>query len=64
MDIKNKVIYFNSRFTTKAATEEEVDSITIEGYASTNDVDRVGDVVPPYRDWETDRKSTRLNSSH
>ena len=19
---------------------------------------------PPYRDWETDRKSTRLNSSH
>ena len=20
--------------------------------------------VPPYRDWETDRKSTRLNSSH
>jgi len=46
MDIKNKVIYFNSRFTTKAATEEEADSIVIEGYASTNDVDRVGDVVP------------------
>ena len=20
--------------------------------------------LPPYRDWETDRKSTRLNSSH
>ena len=20
--------------------------------------------TPPYRDWETDRKSTRLNSSH
>ena len=20
--------------------------------------------MPPYRDWETDRKSTRLNSSH
>ena len=20
--------------------------------------------IPPYRDWETDRKSTRLNSSH
>jgi len=45
MDVKNKVIYFNSRFTTKAANEES-DAITIEGYASTNDVDRVGDVVP------------------
>ena len=22
------------------------------------------DYDPPYRDWETDRKSTRLNSSH
>ena len=21
-------------------------------------------LAPPYRDWETDRKSTRLNSSH
>ena len=21
-------------------------------------------LTPPYRDWETDRKSTRLNSSH
>ena len=46
MDIKNKVIYFNSRFTTKAVAQEDEDSITIEGYASTNDVDRVGDVVP------------------
>jgi HK97 family phage prohead protease/HK97 family phage major capsid protein len=45
MDVKNKVIYFNSRFTTKAADQED-DGITIEGYASTNDVDRVGDVVP------------------
>ena len=23
-----------------------------------------GKPMPPYRDWETDRKSTRLNSSH
>ena len=46
MDIKNKVIYFNSRFTTKAADQDGDDSIVIEGYASTNDVDRVGDVVP------------------
>ena len=21
-------------------------------------------IIKPYRDWETDRKSTRLNSSH
>lgn len=46
MDIKNKVIYFNSRFTAKAADQDGEDSVTIEGYASTNDVDRVGDVVP------------------
>jgi HK97 family phage prohead protease/HK97 family phage major capsid protein len=47
MDVKNKVIYFNSRFTTKAATQEDGDeTIVVEGYASTNDVDRVGDVVP------------------
>ena len=25
---------------------------------------RVLEGTPPYRDWETDRKSTRLNSSH
>ena len=31
-------------------------------------LDTIGDIIdpghPPYRDWETDRKSTRLNSSH
>jgi HK97 family phage prohead protease/HK97 family phage major capsid protein len=45
MDIKNKILYFDSKFTTKAASEDD-DSITIEGYASTNDRDRQGDVVP------------------
>lgn len=44
MDIKNKVLYFDSKFTAKAAGED--DSIMIEGYASTNDKDRQGDVVP------------------
>ena len=24
----------------------------------------LGVLIPMYRDWETDRKSTRLNSSH
>ncbi len=60
MDIKNKVIYFNSRFTAKAATQDEEDSITIEGYASTNDVDRVGDVVPTSV-WERGLKNYLLN---
>ena len=45
MDIKNKVLYFDSKFTAKAASEDD-DSIMIEGYASTNDRDRQGDVVP------------------
>lgn len=45
MDIKNKVLYFDSKFTAKAAGEDD-DSIMIEGYASTNDRDRQGDVVP------------------
>jgi hypothetical protein len=39
MDIKNKVLYFDSKFTAKAAGEDD-DSIMIEGYASTNDKDR------------------------
>jgi HK97 family phage prohead protease/HK97 family phage major capsid protein len=45
MDIKNKILYFDSKFTAKAAGEDD-DSIMIEGYASTNDRDRQGDVVP------------------
>lgn len=45
---KNKIIYFNSKFTAKALpkTDEEDESVVIEGYASTNDKDRHGDVVP------------------
>ncbi len=49
---KNKLLYVNSLFTKELPkAEEEVDSITIEGYASTNDDDRHGDVVPTYV-WE------------
>ena len=46
MNIKDKVLYLNSIFK-KALPEagDKVDSIFIEGYASTNDVDRSGDVV-------------------
>ena len=44
---KNKVLYVNSTFTKELTTTlGEQDSIYIEGYASTNDMDRSGDVVP------------------
>lgn len=46
---KNKVLYVNSTFIAKALPkdgEEDNGTCTIEGYASTNDVDRQGDVVP------------------
>jgi len=45
---KDKVLYFNSKFTAKALPkdDDEDQSIMIEGYASTNDKDRHGDVVP------------------
>lgn len=50
---KNKVLYLNSAFTVKDANSGDdlpkgsdvIESIFIEGYASTNDVDRAGDVV-------------------
>jgi HK97 family phage prohead protease/HK97 family phage major capsid protein len=47
---KNKVLHLTSAFITKSeplpTAEGTIDSITIEGYASTNDIDRHGDVVP------------------
>jgi HK97 family phage prohead protease/HK97 family phage major capsid protein len=49
---KNKVLYLNSAFSIKdisdtlPAVGDKIDSIFIEGYASTNDIDRSGDVVP------------------
>ncbi len=42
----NKVLFINSAFTVKDNSSSAKDSIYIEGYASTNDVDRAGDVVP------------------
>lgn len=45
--IKDKILYLNSTFSKELPTAgETIDSIFIEGYASTNDVDRAGDVVP------------------
>lgn len=45
---KNKVLYVNSSFTKSepTTTDESVEMLTIKGYASTNDVDRHGDIVP------------------
>jgi HK97 family phage prohead protease/HK97 family phage major capsid protein len=42
--MKDKVLRLSSAFTTKAAEGE--DALYIEGYASTVDIDRQGDVVP------------------
>lgn len=44
---KTKIFYLNSSFTKELPkADEPIDSIYIEGYASTNDVDRAGDIVP------------------
>jgi HK97 family phage prohead protease/HK97 family phage major capsid protein len=45
---KNKVLFLNSSFTKSSlpAADEAGESVTIEGYASTVDVDRHGDIVP------------------
>ena len=45
---KNKVLFLNSSFTKSepTTTDENVEELTIKGYASTNDVDRHGDIVP------------------
>lgn len=43
--MKDKVLHLNSAFSIKAASDDN-QAIYIEGYASTTDVDRHGDVVP------------------
>lgn len=54
---KNKVLYLNSAFTKELPTATDtIDSIFIKGYASTNDVDRSGDVVP-VSVWEAGMKN-------
>ncbi len=44
----NKVLQLESSFTTKsvAAEGDSIESLFVEGYASTNDIDRAGDVIP------------------
>ncbi len=43
---KSKVLFLNSSFIKSTISDGKTDSITIEGYASTTDIDRQGDVVP------------------
>ncbi len=46
MKIDEKILYIDSLFTKEVSTTDgAIDSIYIEGYASTNDIDRAGDVV-------------------
>lgn len=60
---KNKVLFLNSSFTKSEplpTADGKIDSVTIEGYASTNDVDRHGDVVPASV-WEAGIKNYLKN---
>ena len=45
---KNKVLYLHSAFSNKElpSSGDKIDSVYIEGYASTTDIDRMGDVIP------------------
>ena len=50
-----------------AQTAEEIEMVTLINQVRTNPesfIPAVEAYISWYRDWETDRKSTRLNSSH
>lgn len=60
---KSKILYLDSVFTKSDSlptAEGVIDSIFIDGYASTNDVDRHGDIVPPSV-WEAGLKNYLKN---
>ena len=60
---KNKVLYVSTNFTKSEplpTVDGKIDSVTIEGYASTNDVDRHGDIVPTSV-WEAGMKNYLKN---
>jgi HK97 family phage prohead protease/N4-gp56 family major capsid protein len=60
---KNKVLFLNSSFTKSEplpTADGKIDSVIIEGYASTNDVDRHGDIVPASV-WEAGIKNYLKN---
>ena len=58
---KDKVLFLNSTFTKELPVAgDKIDSIYIEGYASTNDVDRSNDVIP-VSVWEAGLKNYLKN---
>ena len=58
---KTKILYLDTAFTKSLSEDDgEIKSITIEGYASTNDIDRQGDVVSTAV-WEKGMESYLLN---
>lgn len=58
---KNKIFRLDNLFTKELPTAEgEIDSIFIEGMASTNEVDRAGDVIPSSV-WEAGMKNFLKN---
>ena len=48
---KTKILYLDTVFTKELSEDGEIQSVMIEGYASTNDIDRAGDVVST-KVWE------------
>ncbi len=47
--MQNKILYLNTLLTKSAdlpSVSDDIESIYIEGYASTNSEDRMGDVIP------------------
>lgn len=48
---KTKILYLDTVFTKELSEDDEIQSVMIEGYASTNDIDRAGDVVST-KVWE------------
>lgn len=48
---KTKILYLDTVFTKELSEDDEIQSVMIEGYASTNDIDRAGDVVS-IKVWE------------
>lgn len=61
--MNDKILYLNSTLTTKGVTpasDGTIESILIEGFASTNDVDRDEDIIPTSV-WETGIKEYLKN---
>ena len=48
---KTKILYLDTVFTKELSEDGEIQSVMVEGYASTNDIDRAGDVVSA-KVWE------------